>query len=250
MKIFSRTYMVGSGEFGLSNEMDCHVYLVDCGRELALVDTGVGLETDMILRNIRSEGFKAEDITTVLLTHCHADHAGGCRRIKEETGCSVAATRDEARVIEGGTDTELGLDVAKTSGIYPRSYRYEHCRVDKVVKHGDEIRVGECSFKVFEIPGHSWATACYLLELEGRRALFSSDVVFYGGTIGLGNWPGSSLENYRKYLRRLGGLNVDILLPGHFTWTLRNGQKHIDRALENLKRAWVPPAWRHHHFHV
>ncbi|RLI23150.1 hypothetical protein DRO57_09100, partial [Candidatus Bathyarchaeota archaeon] len=53
MKIFSRIYMVGSGEFGLSNEMDCHVYLVDCGRELTLVDTGVGLETDMMLRNIR-----------------------------------------------------------------------------------------------------------------------------------------------------------------------------------------------------
>jgi glyoxylase-like metal-dependent hydrolase (beta-lactamase superfamily II) len=103
--------------------------------------------------------------------------------------------------------------------------------------------------QAIEVPGHSKGSTCYLLRQGERRILFSGDTVFLGGTIGLGNWPGSSLDDYRQYVGRLSGLAVDTLLPGHFLWTLEDGQEHLDRAVENLKLAWVPPAWEHHHAH-
>ena len=48
MRLTSRIYLVGSGlyGFGLTNDYDCHVYLVDCGSSAVLVDSGVGLEVD------------------------------------------------------------------------------------------------------------------------------------------------------------------------------------------------------------
>ena len=78
---------------------------------------------------------------------------------------------------------------------------------------------------------------------------FSGDAVFHGGTIGLGNWAGSNLEDYRRYIGRLSGLSVEGLYPGHFLWTLRDGQEHLDTAVANMASAWVPPAWQHQHPH-
>ena len=45
MQLANRIHLVGSGSFGfdLSDPYDCHVYLVDGGSELALVDVGAGI---------------------------------------------------------------------------------------------------------------------------------------------------------------------------------------------------------------
>lgn len=249
MRITKGVYLVGSGQIRLSNPFDCHVYLVDCGGDLLLIDAGVGLEPELIIANIREEGFDERKVTHLLLTHCHADHAGGCAEIKKRTGCDVVCTEAEGELLERGTDEEMGLDVAKRSSIYPESYRFTHCKPDRIVDDGEAVRVGEYDIRVIVVPGHSWEPACYLLEMDGYKVLFSSDVVFYGGTIGIGNWPGSSLEEYRRNMRKLSNLSIDALLPGHYLWTLRDGQKSIDKAVENLKLAWVPPAWRHTHQH-
>jgi len=249
VKITEDVYLVGSGQICISNPLDCHVYLIDCGKELVLVDAGAGLETGFIIENIKKEGFDEKRVSLLLLTHCHADHAGGCKNMKELTGCKIVCAEAEGRLLECGTDEEIGLDVAKKSLIYPEDYRFTHCKPDWIIKDRDVIHVGKYDFRAIMVPGHSIASTCYLLDKDGYRILFSSDVVFVGGTIGLGNWPGSSLEEYRKNIRNLSNLRVDALLPGHFLWTLRDGQKSLDKAIENLSLAWVPPAWQHRHQH-
>jgi len=249
MRIAKGVFMVGSGQIRLSNPMDCHVYLVEARGELALIDAGVGLETEEILTNIRRERFDPKDVRWLLITHCHADHAGGAWRIRAETGCKVIAPASEDKVLERGTNEELGLDIAKRSGIYPEDYVFQHCEVDRSVQDGEHLRIGASEVTVIQVPGHSRGSACYLLEAGGFRALFSSDVVFHGGTIGLGNWPGSSLDEYRRSIGKLAGLGVEALFPGHFLWTLRDGQQHLDKAIANLQSAWVPPAWQHNHPH-
>lgn len=247
MKIAKDIYIVGSGQIRLSNPMDCHVYLVDGGDELALIDAGVGYETDLIIDNIRQDGLDQRKIKSLLLTHCHSDHAGGCKGIKERLGCQVIVPELEDRILEEGSDQELGLDITKRSGIYPKDYVFPHCKVDRTVRHGDKIQVGKYEVTVIQVPGHSKGSSCLLLEQNGYKIVFSSDIVFLGGTIGLGNWPGSSLDDYRRSISRLANLSVDGLLPGHFLWTLKGGQDHINKAIEALSLAWVPPLWQHQH---
>ena len=48
MKLTSSIHVVGGGRFGfgISGELDCHVYLLNSGSELALVDPGLGLGRD------------------------------------------------------------------------------------------------------------------------------------------------------------------------------------------------------------
>jgi len=249
MKIVKDVYMVGSGQIRLSNPYDCHIYLIDGGDELALIDAGVGIETETILANIREEGLDEEKVKYILLTHCHADHAGGCINLKKRLNCKIVCSEAEGRLLENGTDIEIGLEVAKRTGIYPKDYKFQHCKPDIIIKDWETIKVGRYNVKAIIVPGHSPSSTCYLLDIDGYRILFSSDIVFLGGTIGLGNWPGSSLERYRESIGKLSNLSIDALLPGHFLWTLRDGQASLDRAVENLSLAWVPPAWQHQHPH-
>jgi glyoxylase-like metal-dependent hydrolase (beta-lactamase superfamily II) len=249
MRIIQDVYLVASGQIRLSHPSDCHVYLLDCGGELALVDAGVGLDTGRIIANIRDEGFDERRIKYLLLTHCHSDHAGGCKQLREISGCAIVCSEVEGRLLEHSSDEEIGLDIAKRSGLYPPDYVFQRVNPQRLVHHGEVIEIGPYRIQALIVPGHSQGSTCYLMEREGRRILFSGDTVFLGGTIGLGNWPGSSLDAYRQYIGRLSGLAVDALLPGHFLWTLEDGQKHLDKAVENLKLAWVPPAWEHHHAH-
>lgn len=64
--------------------------LIDAGERKILVDTGVGMKQDLrfrshfmpsgqesFLQDLAAQGYRAEDITDVLLTHLHFDHVGG-----------------------------------------------------------------------------------------------------------------------------------------------------------------------------
>jgi hydroxyacylglutathione hydrolase len=91
MRITKDIYLVGDGALRLSNPMDCHVYLIDGGARKVLIDSGVGIEPNLIVENIRSDGFNPTDIDYIILTHCHADHAGGCKHFQDHLSCSVLA---------------------------------------------------------------------------------------------------------------------------------------------------------------
>ena len=46
MQLTESVYVVGRGclDSDRSHELDCHVYLVNAGSEMALIDAGVGLD--------------------------------------------------------------------------------------------------------------------------------------------------------------------------------------------------------------
>jgi glyoxylase-like metal-dependent hydrolase (beta-lactamase superfamily II) len=248
LKIAKDIYLVAGGDIRLSNKADCHVYLVDGGEKKCLIDAGVGLEPELIIQNIREDGFDPRsDIDFICITHAHSDHGGGAGYMRDATGAQVIAPKGEAEFIErGGGDLDFGLKVTKESGVYPKGYKYKHTRVNRVIGHNSQIKVGKYTLRAIQVPGHSHGIAGYLIE-ERPRSFFSGDIVFIDGTVGFGNWPGCNLDNYRNNIKRLAGLNVTALFPGHFMWTLKEGQSHLDRAIENFKGAWLPPAWTHKH---
>lgn len=246
LRITREIYMIGDGKRGLSHPLDCCIYLIDCGAVYVMIDAGVGLDGQRILDNIANEDISLDKVQYLFVTHAHSDHAGGAKYIQENLGVEVFAPSVEAELMSSGSDEELGLNMARGS-IYPMDYRFMYCKPDRVLVDGEEIRIGGKIFRLIQVPGHSPGSSCFLIKEE--NILFSGDVVFYGGTIGLGNWPGCSLDEYRKNIGKLGGLGIRSLFPGHFLFTLNDGQKHIDTAINNLKGPWIPPAWQHNHPH-
>ncbi|GAG69275.1 unnamed protein product, partial [marine sediment metagenome] len=79
---------------GISHPNDSYVYLVDGGKELSLIDAGVGLEIEKIFTNIEEDGFNVSQIKKVILTHTHADHAGGCKGMREKLRCKIFVPGD------------------------------------------------------------------------------------------------------------------------------------------------------------
>ncbi|MCI8418208.1 MAG: MBL fold metallo-hydrolase [Lachnospiraceae bacterium] len=242
MKLLKDIYLVGSGEFSISDAFDCHVYLIDGGEDAVLIDCGVGRSPERICKNVE-EHLPLNRVSRVLLTHLHADHCGGAFYFQEQ-GIKVWAPRKEAEAIRSQPGEALeAFRLAKNGGCYPEDYAFPFIQEDAQIEDGQKIRVGRYTLEAMQLGGHSEGLLVYLLDTGDRRILFSSDYVFYHGCIGLLNCPGSELAGFRRDIKRLEGLGIEVLLPGHRMLALDGGQSHIEKAIENLSRAFVPPCF-------
>lgn len=100
VRLTPRVTLVGSGTlgFGLTDAHDSHVYLVDGGTDAVLVDAGCGLAADRIAANVRA-CLGAGPVSRILLTHAHADHAGGAADLARLLGATVMALPPAAAIV-------------------------------------------------------------------------------------------------------------------------------------------------------
>lgn len=237
-------YIVGGGDTGpgISAYKDCNVYLIVNGEQGILFDAGSGLDTGRILENIRETGMELSQIRYLFITHCHGDHTGGARDMKGAMPhLTLVTSEKEAELMESGTEEMLGLTAAKVKGAYPADYTFRHQKADRIAGNGETVIMPGIVIEAIVVPGHSAGSVCYQVDWKGRRYLFSGDSVYKNGALSLQNCYGSSLEQYRLYLPRLAGRNVDALIPAHFGFSLTGGQTHIDKALAYLKSSALPP---------
>ena len=128
MKLTDGIYLVGSGltGFSLTDRFDCHVYVIDCGQETyAMIDSGAGRDVPALLAIMQDDGVDPAQYSTILLTHQHADHAGGAAALCEAMGSAprVFASPHAADLVARGDEMALSLPAARSAGIYPADYR-------------------------------------------------------------------------------------------------------------------------------
>jgi glyoxylase-like metal-dependent hydrolase (beta-lactamase superfamily II) len=242
MKLTNEVYLVGGGDysFNLSHRLDCHVYLIDTGDELVMIDTGFGPGTDRILDLMRLDGLDPERVSRIIITHYHADHAGGCAPMVRATGAELWAPAEAAEAIRTGDADQIGLTWAQSFGFYPKEYVWEPCEVATEFTDTDRIPCGDLTLEAVSTPGH--CTGHFVLRLQGRDRsyLFASDLVFWGGAIILQNVPDSSVQDYAASMNRALELEFDALLPGHHMISLENGRRHVEAAARDFNRIGLP----------
>jgi glyoxylase-like metal-dependent hydrolase (beta-lactamase superfamily II) len=241
MKIANGINIVASGDagFSLTHPDDCTVYLIDGGGALALIDAGSGLDSEAILREIRTAGFEPRQVRAILLTHGHGDHAGGARALSEACSAAVYAMEPAAGFVRAGDVQALSLAPAIEAGVYPRGYRFPSCPVEPLAD-GESIQIGDVSITAHLTEGHSAGHACYLCTIGGRRCAFVGDAITHGGRIALQPIWDCDLKAYIATVHRLAGLAPDALFPGHGCVTLNRGMKQIGRALDRLNALKLP----------
>lgn len=245
MRLTRDICLVGGGDsgFGLSARLDCHIYVIDGGSEAVIVDAGMGGKygaTEQILANIEESGVDTGKISSLLLTHYHADHAGGARDFHDRLGIEVLGSPLTTATLAIGDEEQISLPFAKKSGFYPADYVFEPCPGRGTLTEGATFAVGNLQVTVFETPGHSDGHVSLLVEGGDRRYLIGGDLVFYGGTIIAQNIPDCSIQNYSASTLKMAQVDFDAFLPGHFTISLTNGKRHIDTAAAQFSQLMIP----------
>ena len=143
-----------------------------------LIDSGHRLERSSLERGLGAAGVRRGDLTAVLLTHRHSDHAGNAAWLRERYGCPVLCHREEAPVLAGERPAPR-LSGRGAFVAYEALCRIEdrfpaRCAVDDVFDVGD---LG-WGFDAIPVGGHTEGSA--LLFHRATATLFTGDALLTG----------------------------------------------------------------------
>jgi len=167
---------------------DNYIWLVhdaDSG-ETMVVDPA---EAGPVLAAAQARGWS---ITAIWNTHWHGDHTGGNAGIKAATGCQVIAPAAEAAKIP---------------------------TADRLVKEGDEVRLGAHVARVMEVPAHTAGHIAYHFAEDG--VVFVGDTLFAMGCGRL--FEGTAAQMFRN-MTRLAELPGETRVYCAHEYTQSNGR--------------------------
>jgi len=217
------------GGAGITEALDCNVYLVRGRDRAVLVDAGAG----------RTPLAVPEDVDTVILTHLHADHAAGAQALGRR-GLAILAHPWTAAGLATGDEERSGLARARGWGMYPADQELPAWPAAQTLEDGDELDLGGCHILVLETPGHADGHLSLLVEQDGVRSLIAGDLVFPGGTISLQVMPDCSIEALWHSIERVRELSPDGLYAGHLDPVTRGATAHLDQALAVFGTGAIP----------
>ena len=167
---------------------DNYVWLVHEpeSNETMVVDPAVA---DPVLDEASRRGWR---ITQIWNTHWHPDHTGGNAAIKAATGCFVTGPAAEAARIP---------------------------TLDRQVREGDSVKLGEVEAQVLEVPAHTAGHIAYHVPEEG--VIFVGDTLF---AMGCGRLFEGSAAQMHANLQRLADLPEDTHVYCAHEYTLSNGR--------------------------
>lgn len=154
-----------------------NVFLLDGGRgDRWLVDTGHVAERATLLFELRRAGVRPSELTGVLLTHRHSDHAGSAAFLQRRHGVRVYAHRADAEVLAGRAPRPrlargAGSAIAGVLAAIENAWPAQSLVVDRALDDGDAI----AGLEVHWVPGHTDGSVFFLHATT--RALLSGDTL-------------------------------------------------------------------------
>ncbi len=142
--------------------------------QVTLVDTGLKQAPARILAALAEIGSGPPDVTRILLTHAHADHAGGLADLVRRTGAGVGVHRDDAEGIRHGRSAPL--DPHTTAGrLLRRNVGFAAAPVAEEL-HDDQLLDVAGGLRVVHTPGHTPGHVSLLHE--PTRVLITGDAIW------------------------------------------------------------------------
>ena len=221
------------------------VYLIRHSNGAVIIDTGPGSTIPALEMGLRGLGLAPRQVTDVLLTHIHLDHAGaswwlagqGARIHVHPVGAPHLVNPEKLlmsakRIYQDDMERLWGA-------FHPVAERQL-----VVEQNNAQIEIGGLKFVALDSPGHAEHHFAYLFD----NVLFCGDI---GGVRLAGMkhvWlptppPECQLEKWRASVERLQALAPDYLAPTHFgianerDWHLDSLLKAIDEIEDWLPRA-------------
>lgn len=223
-KVYGNTYYVGTD--GLS------ALLITSDQGHILLDGGLTQSAPLIAANIRTLGFKLEDVKLILNSHAHYDHAAGIAALQRASGATVVSSASGAQAFAIGTavpdDPQAGF--GKTENAFPPVKNV------RVVKDKDVVRVGPLAVQMHDTAGHTPGSTTWTWQSCETPTASSSPKpqapslakclnMVYADSISAVAAPGfrftgdartpSRVEQFRKSIATVGELPCDIVITTH-----------------------------------
>ncbi|RBP47591.1 metallo-beta-lactamase class B [Roseimicrobium gellanilyticum] len=224
-KVAGNLYYVGSK--GLAT------YLVTTPEGHVLINSNLEDSLPLIQKNVEQLGFKFSDVKILLISHAHWDHCAGSASIIKATGAKYMVMEQDVAVVESG-------NAPKKSRLKPAYLGFPTAKVDRVLKDGDEVKLGGATLVAHLTPGHTPGCTTWTLQVEenGKKL----DAVIIGspnvnpGYVLVNNkdYPGIATD-YEKTFRVLKSLPVDLFLGAHGSYY------DMEAKVKNLEGAATNP---------
>ncbi len=219
MKLFDDIYLIAGSKLN-SDPGDANTYAIDGGDRIVLIDSGGGYNVDGMYAEMAKDGLDYKQIDMIINTHCHFDHTGGNKRIRDDTGCKTAIHETEVEAIENNTE----MTVAELW-----DHELEPCPVDISLKGNEVFPVGKYTLQLMHVPGHTPGSIVIALEHYGKR------LSFIGDCLSLLDLPGESKEALVDSLERLIAEKYDVLMTGHNGPVVEDPEPFIQGYLDQVK---------------
>jgi glyoxylase-like metal-dependent hydrolase (beta-lactamase superfamily II) len=203
----------------------CNIWHVRGRDRDLLIDTGMGIAS---LRIAAQEIF--DKALTAVATHTHLDHVGslhefGDRIVHEAEADELARASDNFSMLRSDHPVEFigaleraGYDVGPCfitalphAGFDLRRFARASAPPTRRVSEGDVIDLGDRTFEVLHLPGHSPGSIGLWEAATG--ILFSGDAIYDGPL--LDEIAGSNIAAYISTMRRLESLPARVVHAGH-----------------------------------
>ncbi|NOZ51137.1 MAG: MBL fold metallo-hydrolase [Chloroflexi bacterium] len=224
-------------------------YVLRGPRGIALIETGPGSTLPALKQGLHDLGFELADITDILITHIHLDHAGAAGQLARETGATVHVHAvgaphmiDPERLLRSARRIYGELMDPLWGDFLPVPASQVHA-VD-----GDaRIDAAGLSVQAIDTPGHATHHLAYVLDGQ----CFTGDV----GAVRLPGYahvrlptppPDINPPVWKHSLDRLIDLKPDRLLLTHFGAVNHDAAQHLRHVAEQLDAYvdWFRPYWQ------
>jgi glyoxylase-like metal-dependent hydrolase (beta-lactamase superfamily II) len=212
-----------------------NVFFIEDGPDLTLIDTGYERSEQPILDAVREMGRQPDDITNIVVTHCHPDHAGSLAALKQHTFAATWMHQIDAEVVRGHTPM---VRSTPAPGILNQIlYRIfiksvppyvPAAEIDHEIQDGEVLPIAG-GLEAIHTPGHSAGHMAFVLQRDGGL-LFAADACsnlpFLGYSIVY-----DDLEEGRRSLAKLAALDVAAVCFGH-------GRALTGTGVDTFRRKW------------
>lgn len=150
--------------------------LRDDDGQVTLVDFGLKKSPDKITSALDYIGLSVHDVTRLLLTHAHSDHAGGAAEMARRTGRSIDVHVDDASYLRSGEvpRRDQTLRLGRLLNRLPGG-GFEPAPVGTKLSDGKVLPIGG-GVRVVHTPGHSPGHISLLHEQS--QVLITGDALF------------------------------------------------------------------------
>ena len=199
--------------------LDCNTYVIRDDLSI-IIDAGSPQFLPMLIRDMREDGIRPEDIAVIANTHLHGDHCWANEVFRKSSKAKITIHPVQKKYYDVAV-----TETAKFFGFQPVDFKEDSYFDD------NKLNTGSQDIELIHSPGHSPDSICFYCRKD--KTLICGDVIFNQNT-GRIDLPGGSGAKLRQSIEELSQIEIERLLPGHMDTII--GIEKIRGNFEYIKK--------------